>query len=208
VAGRSGDARLPWRRRAGPVVAALVAVTMVGLVVGGIRERPSPADLSAGAKATRLASVTSNRYEYWHVGLRAFAEHPVAGLGSGGFRVEWLKRRTIEETVRDVHSLELEMAAELGLVGLLAFATMIAGVLLCARTALRRAPVLAAGWAVTALAWLLHASIDWDWQLPAVSLPAVLLAGALIALAESEEPHAGAETPAVGRAAPGALSVR
>ncbi len=35
-----------------------------------------------------------------------------------------------------------------------------------------------------ALVWLIHASIDWDWQLPAVTLPAVVLAGALIAAAE------------------------
>jgi len=33
--------------------------------------------------------------------------------------------------------------------------------------------------------WFLHASIDWDWQLPAVTLPAIVLAGALLALSES-----------------------
>ena len=31
-----------------------------------------------------------------------------------------------------------------------------------------REPALAAGWAAALLAWALHASIDWDWQLPAV----------------------------------------
>ena len=38
--------------------------------------------------------------------------------------------------------------------------------------------------AAAALAWLLHASIDWDWQLPAVSLPALVLAGALVVISE------------------------
>ena len=40
------------------------------------------------------------------------------------------------------------------------------------------------------VAWLLHASIDWDWQLPAVTLPAIVLAGGL--LAASERAPAGA----------------
>ena len=31
---------------------------------------------------------------------------------------------------------------------------------------------LAAGSVAALSAWFLHASIDWDWQLPAVSLPA------------------------------------
>ena len=105
-------------------------------------------------------------------------------MGAGGFRVEWLRERPIPEAVRDVHSLELEMAAELGLVGLLAFGLMLGGIAAAARTALRRDPVLAAGWCAAAVAWLLHASIDWDWQLPAVTLAAIVLAGALVALAE------------------------
>ena len=86
--------------------------------------------------------------------------------------------------MRDVHSLELEQLAELGLVGLLALAAFLAGVLLAARTALRRDPAAAAGAAAAALVWLLHASIDWDWQLPAVSLPALVLAGALVVISE------------------------
>jgi hypothetical protein len=34
------------------------------------------------------------------------------------------------------------------------------------------------------VAWFLHAAIDWDWQLPAVTLPAVILAGGLLAASE------------------------
>jgi hypothetical protein len=55
---------------------------------------------------------------------------------------------------------------------------------LAARRALARYPAAAAGCAAAALAWLLHASIDWDWQLPAVTLPAIALTGALAVLAE------------------------
>jgi O-Antigen ligase len=182
---RGADAPLRFSRRLVPAAAALVVAVAAGLVVAGLTEKPSQAELSRGAQATRLTTVSSNRYEYWRVGLDAFAHHPVQGLGAGGFRVEWLKKRHIAEGVRDVHSLEFEMAAELGLVGLLAFATMVAGVAMSARRALARHRALAAGPSAALLAWLLHASIDWDWQLPAVSLPAIALAGALIVLGEA-----------------------
>ena len=154
-------------------------------MIGGLGERPSAAELARGADAGRLGNVSSNRYEYWRVGLAAFAREPLTGLGAAGFRVEWLRERDFPEAVKDVHSLELEMAAELGVVGLLALALLLGGVVLAARTALRDHPAAAAGSAAAALAWLLHASIDWDWQFPAVSLPAIVLAGTLIALSET-----------------------
>ena len=150
----------------------MAALLVAGaLVIGGLGERPSEAELARGAEAGRLATVSSNRYDYWRVGLAAFAREPVTGLGAGGFRVEWLRERDIAESVKDVHSLELEMLVELGLPGLLAFAALLAGVALAARDVLRFDPAAAAGPAAALAAWLLHASIDWDWQFPAVALP-------------------------------------
>jgi hypothetical protein len=170
-----------WLGRTAWIAAAAVAA---GLVIGGLAERPSERELAAGASPTRLASVTSNRYEYWRVALGAFRDAPLIGLGSGGFRVEWLRERPIRETVRDTHSLEFEVAAELGLAGLLALALMAGGTAAAARRALTRDRARAAGPVAALLAWPLHASIDWDWQMPAVTLPAIVLAGLVIALAE------------------------
>jgi hypothetical protein len=177
---------LRWARRLGAVTAALVVAVAIGLVVGGLAERPSTAELARGAQPQRLTTVSSNRYEYWRVGLQAFGDHPLNGLGAAGFRVYWLQHRSILEPVRDVHSLVLEQAAELGIVGLLAFAAMLAGAIMAARLALRRHPAAAAGACAGALVYLLHASIDWDWQLPAVTLPAIVLTGALVVLAEPQ----------------------
>ena len=178
------DDALPWARRLGRIAAAVAAVAAAGLLIGGLAERPTEAELAAGARAERLTTASSNRYEYWRVGVRAFADHPLAGLGAGGFRVEWLRERPIPEAVRDVHSIALEQAAELGLVGLALFLAVLAGALLAAAAALRRDAAAAAGAAAAALTWLLHAAIDWDWQLPAVSLPAIVLLGALVVLSE------------------------
>jgi len=192
---------LAWSRRLTPVAAVAVAAVTIGLVVAGVAEKPSAAELAAGASPTRITTVSSNRYEYWRVALQAFERNPIEGLGSGGFRVAWLRERSIAEAVRDAHSLEFEIAAELGLVGLLAFALMMAGAIGAARAALRRAPGAAAGTCAGALVWFLHASIDWDWQLPAVTLPAIVLAGALAVLAEgAAEPNPAGQERAASRA--------
>jgi hypothetical protein len=209
LAARSGagpDRALPHTRRLGPAAGLVAAAVAVGLVSAGLDERPTAAELAAGAKAGRLATASSNRYEYWRVGLEAFRRHPITGLGAAGFRVEWLRERSIPEAVRDTHSLEVEIAAELGLVGLVAFATMLSGMVLAAQRALRTGAAMAAGPAAALLVWFLHASIDWDWQLPAVSLPAIVLAGVLIVIAERRSATPGVEgiEPALRRArAPG-----
>ena len=57
------------------------------------------------------------------------------------------------EAVRNAHSLELEIAAELGLVGLLALAAMVGGVVVAARRAIAVQPAVAAGPAAALLAW-------------------------------------------------------
>jgi O-antigen ligase len=119
--------------------------------------------------------------------VHAFAREPVQGLGSGGFRVEWLRERPVNEGVREVHSLELGIAAELGLPGVLGLLVMLGGVAVAGRRALLGGQPLAAGCCAAATVWLVHASIDWDWEIPAVTLPAILMAGALIVAAEEPE---------------------
>jgi hypothetical protein len=174
---------LPGARRLLPVSGVVVAIALAGLIAGGLREHGDQ-NAKLGNLAARLTSVSSNRYEYWRLAWRASRNHPLDGLGAGGYQTYWLRHRKIEEAVQQTHSIELEMAAELGVVGLASLVLLVAGVGLAARRALARRPALAAGMAAASLSWLLHASIDWDWQLPAVSLPALILAGALLALAE------------------------
>ena len=180
--GRRPERELPAARllpRAALIVSILV---VVGLVFASFEEKGGTDTLASGA--SRLSTAKSNRHAYWRTGLDAFADHPIDGLGAGGFRVEWLRKRTIEESVLDVHSLELEMASDLGLVGLLAFFAFSGGVFWAGALALRGRRELVAGSVAALSAWFLHASIDWDWQLPAVTLPAIVMAGLLIAASE------------------------
>ena len=149
---------------AGTVIAAASAAAR------GRRARPRPNGSSPSQ---------SNRSAYWRVAAEVFAEHPLNGIGSGSFGVEWLQRREIAEAVRDAHSLYLETAAELGLVGLARAGRA------PRRHRPRRPQRRANPRAVAALAaFALHAGLDWDWELPALSLVAILLAARVIAAQE------------------------
>jgi O-Antigen ligase len=174
---RGRDAPIAWLRNAALAAAAVALVGTVAAVVG--TERVTGTDTPESGPQ-RLASVQSNRYAYWKAAARAFADHPLRGEGSGSFRAIWLRERPFRESVRDAHSLYLETAAELGLVGLLALGCLIAG---CVLAGIRAGPP-AAGAIAALVAFALHAGIDWDWELPAFVLVALALAGRLIAAAE------------------------
>lgn len=124
----------------------------------------------------RLQTVSANgRIDHWRVAVDALSASPLRGSGAGTYELVWDERRPIALDVRDAHSLYLETAAELGLVGaLLLLVGLLAPVVLLLRR-LRRDPIWAGVLAVV-VTWLVHAGIDWDWEVPAVSLwlPAVL----------------------------------
>jgi O-antigen ligase len=161
-----------------------VALAALAFVVAAAQEGRRTEPVSS-ATPTRLASIQSNRYDYWRVAARTFVRHPLAGTGSGGFAVEWLRERPIRESARNAHSLYLETAAELGLVGLAALALFAGGIASAARRALLRARPAAAGPLAGLSLLAFHAGIDWDWQIPAVTLVALTLAAALLVLADS-----------------------
>lgn len=172
----------------GPPARRMLAVGFAVLVVGGAalaavsaERRPAP----TGAEVARLASTESTRGAYWRVAAGAFADNPLRGTGAGGFAVVWLRERDVPEVVRDAHSLPFETAAELGVVGLLALGLFAGGVGWGALRAYARDPVAAAGPIAALAAWSLHAGLDWLWELPAVTLPALLLAAALLRRAEA-----------------------
>jgi tetratricopeptide (TPR) repeat protein len=90
--------------------------------------------------------------------------------------------------VRDAHSLYLQTLAELGPLGLaLLLGALLVPVALGIR--LRRTPVVPFVLAAYC-AYLVHATADWDWQLPGVTVPAIFCASALVVAARSTEERA------------------
>jgi hypothetical protein len=178
---RSGP--LPMPRRS-PLIAGLVicAGLALAIVLGAHESSRGNQTLSGGA--VRLTSLQSNRYDYWSVALRAFGSSPVHGVGAGGWSVDWLRWRHVNEAAQDAHSLPLQTLAELGLVGFALLLALLGGVALGAVRALVRAPAVAAGAVAALVVYLAHAPLDWDWEMPALTLVAVVLAGSVLAMAE------------------------
>jgi O-antigen ligase len=141
----------------------------------------------AGAVAVGVAGSSQPRVSYWSVAWHdEYLAHPVLGSGAGTFGRFWAISG--QEAIRggglDAHSLYVEMLAELGPAGLLLLAALL---LLPLRGLTRRtAPGLPAA-AGAYVAFLVHAGVDWDWEMPAVVL-AGLSCGAAVLLAGRDDP--------------------
>ncbi|HSO98731.1 MAG TPA: O-antigen ligase family protein, partial [Solirubrobacteraceae bacterium] len=187
-----GVARLPSHARW--LALGLICAGLAVAIIAGAKESSSH-PLSGGAG--RLTTLQSNRYAYWRVALRAFADEPIRGVGAGGWAVYWQRLRPIDEFARDAHSLPLQILAELGLIGLALLAAFLAGIGWAARVAYRLAPSAASGPIAGVVAYVAHAPLDWDWEMPAVTLVGLLLAAALLGMAEGETADGVIYTPAM-----------
>jgi hypothetical protein len=176
------------------VLSATLVVALAGAVTVAVLEgKPEGTSPVPGADAERLGSIDTNRYRYWEVALDAWADKPLTGVGSGGFKVRWLRERDRVDASGEAHSLYVETAAELGLVGLAFLVMWLAGTAAAVVRLHRRDPSAGAGVAAGLTVWALHASLDWDWEIPAVTMPALLLAAAAIAWSEADTPTGVAE---------------
>jgi hypothetical protein len=168
-------------------VVALLAAAIAATALEGKPQGVSP-QRTVGAE--RLGSIDSNRYRYWRVAIESWADRPLVGLGSGGFLVEWRKRRDRVDQAGDAHSLYIETAAELGLVGLGLLLVFLGGIGASTVRLYRLDQAAATGPAAALAAWALHAGLDWDWEMPALTLMALLLGAAAVAWSETSEAKA------------------
>ena len=187
----------PVRRRTLIVVLVVVVLAFVaaGLAaVGGpgaaarraYHAFNAPAPLVKTDTSSRLFSLSgSNRSDYWRVAWREFQAHPWLGGGAGSYQRFWLRHRSQGLPVRDAHSLYLETLAELGPLG---FALLLCALAapLAAVGAARRSPLAAAALGAY-VAFLVHAGVDWDWEMTAVTMAALACGVALLLAARGAE---------------------
>jgi tetratricopeptide (TPR) repeat protein len=122
------------------------------------------------------------------VAWKEYEAHPILGSGAGTYERNWMQRRHLAFNVRNAHSLYLETLATLGPVGLALLVVLVGAPLLAAARARRSSFVALAAGAYAA--FVAHAAVDWDWQLPAVTLAALLCGAAVLVAARAEiEPH-------------------
>jgi O-antigen ligase len=169
VAGLACIARLGGRlpRR----VAVLLAVLATAAVVAVLT--------ASGGSLSRV--VGYNRPHYWQVALKEYEQNPALGSGAGTYADYWLRDRPDPSFTRTAHSLYLQSLAELGPLGLALVVTAL-GLPLLALRGRSGDPVVATAAAAYA-AYGLHAAIDWDWELPAVTLAGLVCGAALLVAA-------------------------
>ncbi len=121
----------------------------------------------------RLARTGNNgRVANWRVARDGFEAEPVRGSGAGTYRLLWERDRPAPPfKVSDGHSLYFEVAAELGVPGLLLLLVALGTPLAVAMTRLRGDERHAYGaFAAAGGMLLIHAGVDWDWEMPALFL--------------------------------------
>ncbi len=106
--------------------------------------------------------------------------HPTLGAGPGTYERFFLAHQPVDiSRVRDAHGLYIETLAEVGPLGLALLVTVLVTPLVALRIARRHPLVPSAAGAY--VAYLVHTGVDWDWELPAVTV-AGLLCGTSILL--------------------------
>jgi len=175
------------RRAFALVVTTGAAIVVVSLALTGFigQEWNQFARANGGTRVTRnrLGSLSgSNRVELWRVAVDAFRARPLLGYGAGTYELYYASHGTPDNSVTDAHELYLQTLAELGIVGFVPLAIAVLGVLLLLARRIR-GPDRAAYAALfaAAITWAIHAGVDWDWQMPAVTLWCFIAAGAGLA---------------------------
>jgi len=185
--------------------AALLGMLAVGCVAGAaVATDGDPLQRIEGAwtdknrelrNDNRFDELDSPRYALWQDALDLWREHPLVGLGQDNFAQAYITERTSgTDEPRWTHSLPLRLLVHTGLVGAVLFGLFV----------IAAAWAVIAGWSrragggharlagsvalLPAVVWLVHGSVDWLWEYPALSGPALALAGAATALG-SEASH-------------------
>jgi hypothetical protein len=116
IAGGAGAAAFVWRGRAVPVgLAVLLAVAAVGLAVPSVRHEAAAKSKSGWSRAT------GGRSKLFSNGVKVAADHPVAGVGVGGFKRAYADRVGLkgkDPKSAASHNAAITAAAETGVPGL------------------------------------------------------------------------------------------
>lgn len=193
----------------GAAVVLLVGAAAVARSDPGERVRTAWDELTTNETdyegSSRYGSLDSQRWDHWRVGLGRFQDSPLVGIGAEQFAVDYLRERRTAVDARYVHSFGIGVLSQLGLVGALLFATFAVVATLgvwprASQDPLARTFLLGAfgAWVY----WLIHSSVDWFYELPAVTTPifALLAIGAVLTMSQRVS-GASASTRSRGRRA-------
>jgi tetratricopeptide (TPR) repeat protein len=142
------------------------------------------------SSGSHFADVGSGRYDFWRTAWHGFVANPIGGLGQDNFADYYVTHRQTAEEPSWTHSLEMRLLVHTGIVGFALFAAFLAAAITAALRVRRRpdaassalARAVAAAALIPLAVWLIHGSVDWFWEMPALSGPALgflAIAGAI-----------------------------
>jgi hypothetical protein len=148
----------------------------------------------------RLTAAGSVRARYWNESLKMFRDHVWRGVGAGGFATVRPRYRQDEIDVQHAHGYVMQVAADLGILGLAASLALLAVWLASALRATGLRPrdrglpytperVALLTLFCVAVMFGLHSLIDFTWFVPGNALPALLAAGFLAGRGPLREPQ-------------------
>ena len=160
-------------------MAAVLAALAVGLAAWQMEPIRSRFTSALGAQQASNAF----RILTWKGTTRVAAAHPWVGVGPSGFKYIYPKY-AITGYVEAAHQNYLQMFAELGAVGGLTFLWLLGAVLFTGRRALGAAKdfrdrAIAIAGLCTAIAFLVHSFLEYDWYIGAIGVTFWLMAGML-----------------------------
>lgn len=135
--------------------------------------------LLAGAlmAAGAIALPRNDRAAYWRVAAKDFGSHVAVGSGAGTYAAYWNRHpQRVYFAPLNAHSLYLQTGAELGVVGLALLLALLAPPL----SSIGSRDPIRLGAACGFLAFVLHAGVDWDWEMPVVTTAALYFASVLV----------------------------
>ena len=128
----------------------------------------------------------AGRGEAWRVALKVFTAHPIQGVGVDNFAVDYYRLRTNDKNPLYPHSVELRMLQQTGLVGTALILVFLGAAVVASWSALRDADPRVRGVAGTGMTvfayFLVHGSVDWFWEMPALSAASFAALGLSVAV--------------------------
>ena len=174
-------------------IAVALAAIPCSLLAGVSNVGQENVRVATGPRAERLRSVDSERYDYWVVAGEAFADAALGGLGSGGFGPEWLRERppTRSSSATPTRSTS-RPPPSWGWPASRAWPPCWSGRCWPPAARWRGTPRSRPGRPPRSSPVGVHAGLDWDFEMPALTLPALLLLALLSNAAD--EPQRGVST--------------
>ncbi|HNT30152.1 MAG TPA: O-antigen ligase family protein [bacterium] len=188
--------RLGWKK----VVFVTVSMLAICLLCVKLLTRADGFAVLPDMQRNRVVSVeqpganssVEGRWQFWQGAWTMFLDHPLTGVGLDQFGTEYPRyQQDVRYFSYSAHQFYLELLAETGSVGLVTLAVLLVGISLLGYRTIRvycssgsalgqpHEPTIRLGVYFGLLSSCLHVCFDWDWDVPAVALVAVLLASSL-----------------------------